>query len=140
MEQISVTVCMDEDIAKKFSELCDSIGITTEIAFNIFARKAVFEQRIPFEVTANKKNVKQPETVAELLGCDPQRLTKNQRRYFDAWAHLSDELIRYAYEAMIDTIGKVSFPYMNKILENWQDQGWKSVEEVKKGKKQQGGK
>lgn len=53
MAQTSFSIRMDEDLKKDFSMLCDSIGMTMTTAFCIFAKKAVTEQRIPFDVTAN---------------------------------------------------------------------------------------
>ncbi len=53
MAQTNFSIRMDEDLKKDFSLLCDSIGMTMTTAFCIFAKKAVSEQRIPFDVTAN---------------------------------------------------------------------------------------
>lgn len=53
MAQTTFTVRMDEDTKRNFSELCANIGLTMSTAFSIFAKKAVSEQRIPFELTAN---------------------------------------------------------------------------------------
>lgn len=53
MAQTSFSIRMDEDLKKQFSILCDSIGMNMTTAFCIFAKKAVSEQRIPFELTAN---------------------------------------------------------------------------------------
>lgn len=33
------------------------------------------------------------------------------------------ELIEYAYEKTIESIDKLNFPYINKILENWYENG-----------------
>ena len=53
MSQTSLSIRMDEDLKEAFGALCDNIGMTMTTAFCIFARKAVSEQRIPFDVTAN---------------------------------------------------------------------------------------
>ena len=53
MSQTTFTVRMDADTKREFSELCANIGMTMSTAFSIFAKKAVSEQRIPFELTAN---------------------------------------------------------------------------------------
>ena len=41
---------------------------------------------------------------------------------------------------MIQWIGKLSFPYMNKILTSWHEQGFATVEEAESEKKAQSGK
>ena len=53
MSQTSLSIRMDEDLNNQFGALCDNIGMTMTTAFCIFAKKAVSEQRIPFDVTAN---------------------------------------------------------------------------------------
>lgn len=53
MAQTTFTVRMDADTKREFGELCASIGMSMSTAFSIFAKKAVAEQRIPFELTAN---------------------------------------------------------------------------------------
>lgn len=37
---------------KDFEKFCDSIGMSMSTAINIFIKKSVGEQRIPFEITA----------------------------------------------------------------------------------------
>ena len=53
MAQTTFTVRMDADTKRDFAVLCANIGMTMSTAFSIFAKKAVSEQRIPFELTAN---------------------------------------------------------------------------------------
>lgn len=53
MAQTNLNIRIDEDLKNEFSEFCDNVGMTMTTAFTIFARKAVREQRIPFEITAD---------------------------------------------------------------------------------------
>lgn len=55
MSQTSFSIRMDEDLKNEFGSLCENIGLTMTTAFCIFAKKAVSEQRIPFDVTANDR-------------------------------------------------------------------------------------
>ena len=55
---------MDADIKKRFDELCTDFGMSANTAFNVFARTVVKQERIPFEVEAEreveiKRNVKE---------------------------------------------------------------------------------
>lgn len=52
--------------------------------------------------------------------------TAKQLEYSDVWINewrFSDEMLRKAYEANVDTTGKFSMPYINKILKRWHDAG-----------------
>jgi len=53
MAQTNLNISMDEDLKKSFDMLCEDIGMSMTTAICIFAKKAVKEQRIPFDVTAN---------------------------------------------------------------------------------------
>lgn len=83
MAQTNISIRMDEDLKKDFSTLCDSIGLTMTTAFCIFAKKAVSEQRIPFDVTANndpfysKSNMQHLSSVIEHIENGTAQLTEH---------------------------------------------------------------
>ncbi|MGN0620706.1 MAG: DnaD domain protein [Porcipelethomonas sp.] len=54
-----------------------------------------------------------------------RRPTSKQQKFIDLWRSKSYslELIEYAYEKTIEAIDKLSFPYINSILENWNAAG-----------------
>ena len=53
MAQTNVNIRMDSDLKKQFESLCSDIGMSMTTAFCVFAKKAVRERRIPFEITAD---------------------------------------------------------------------------------------
>ena len=53
MAQSVVNIRMDENVKKKMEKLCNELGITVSAAFNIFARKMIRENGIPFDVSAD---------------------------------------------------------------------------------------
>ena len=55
MAQVLVNFRMDADLKKDMETLCDDLGITMTAAFTMFAKKAVREQRIPFDVSVTSK-------------------------------------------------------------------------------------
>ncbi len=62
--------------------------------------------------------------VSRVLGLE-RRPTTKQRGFIDTWMEkgYSLDLIEYAYEKTIDNIDKRSFPYINRILEDWYANG-----------------
>ncbi len=73
MAQTNINIRIDEDLKRNFDMLCENIGMSMTTAFCIFARKAVAEQRIPFELTVNKDpfyseaNIRHLEKIAEKI-------------------------------------------------------------------------
>lgn len=53
MSQTNINIRIDENLKKQFDKFCEDIGMSMTTAFNIFAKKAVREQRIPFEISAD---------------------------------------------------------------------------------------
>ncbi len=80
MAQTNVNIRMDEDLKKKFDEFCSNIGMTMTTAICVFAKKAVQEQRIPFEITAdpfyNSTNIKRLENA--IKDAEEGKLTKHE--------------------------------------------------------------
>lgn len=50
MASVNVNFRMDSELKKQFESFCEEMGLTMTTAFNIFARKTVRENRIPFEI------------------------------------------------------------------------------------------
>ena len=51
MAQTNINIRMDADLKKQFEDFCNDMGMTMTTAFTIFAKKAVREYRIPFEIS-----------------------------------------------------------------------------------------
>ena len=52
----SINVRMDSDLKKQFEAFCTDVGLTMSAAINVFARQAVRENRIPFDITRDLPN------------------------------------------------------------------------------------
>ena len=52
-ESTNITFRMDKELKDDFSSFCDDLGITMSAAFTMFAKKAVRERRIPFELSTD---------------------------------------------------------------------------------------
>ena len=51
-----MTIRMDSDLKAQFDALCNEFGMSTNTAFNIFARTVVRKRRIPFPIEAPAKD------------------------------------------------------------------------------------
>ncbi len=66
MASTSINIRMDSDLKNKFEAFCADMGMTMSTAFNIFAKKAVREYRIPFEIGAEMPNDETREAIMEV--------------------------------------------------------------------------
>lgn len=49
-EKVTISVRIDKDVKEQFERVCKSIGLNISDAINVFARKVVSEEAIPFQV------------------------------------------------------------------------------------------
>ena len=55
MAQTAFTVRMDADVKKRFDELCKDFGMSSNTAFNMFARAVIKSERIPFNIESEEQ-------------------------------------------------------------------------------------
>ncbi len=72
MANTSINIRMDAELKRQFEALYAK-GITMTTAFNIFAKKAVREYRIPFEISGEVPNTETIEAIKEVkkMKADP---------------------------------------------------------------------
>lgn len=70
-------------------------------------------------------------------GISTPRPTSSQMKYLSSWKNqycFSIDMILLAYEESANNIQKISFPYMDKVLQNWFKEGIKTPSDVNKAK------
>ena len=75
--------------------------------------------------------------VRTAFGLD-RALVPREREMIERWFftfRFDMDIILLAYEITIERIGKLAFRYINKILENWHQQGIKTIEQAKSEQK-----
>lgn len=71
--------------------------------------------------------------VRELFGIHDRNLSAKEKGYIEHWftdLGYGADLIKLAYDRTVDNTGKVSFPYLNKILNRWQEKGVRTPQEA----------
>ena len=73
MSLTNVSIRMDSELKEQFNEFCNDMGMNMTTAFIIFAKKAVREYRIPFEIGAERPNRETREAIEEVkkMKADP---------------------------------------------------------------------
>lgn len=74
MANININIRIDEELKRQFESFCSDMGMSMTTAFTIFARKAVMEYRIPFEIGGYAPNTETIEAVQEVrkMKADPE--------------------------------------------------------------------
>ncbi len=97
---------------------------------NIVTYEALLEQ-IAKEEAKNSFETK----MKKLFGIEQRSLSTKEKKFFEVWSGYDLELVTYAFELTVDSTGKASMPYMNKILTSFEEQGIKSAMEARESNK-----
>ena len=90
MANVNVTIRMDSDLKKQADDLFDELGMSMTTAFTLFAKQAVRERKIPFEISLNTPNKETVEALGELKAMMSDK--KNYKRY-DSFDDLLKEVL-----------------------------------------------
>ncbi len=73
--------------------------------------------------------------VLSLLGIHDRLPGETEQKYIDKWEELgvSDDMIAKAYDATLLGTGRLSWPYLHKVLCSWKAQGFRSARDVENG-------
>lgn len=53
MAQTKINIRMDEELKKQFDAFCSEVGMSMTTVFCVFAKTAVRQQKIPFDISAS---------------------------------------------------------------------------------------
>ena len=90
MANVNVTIRMDSDLKKQADELFSELGMSMTTAFTLFAKQAVREQKIPFEIGLNVPNKETIEALNEFKAMISDK--ENYTRY-DSFDDLLKEVV-----------------------------------------------
>ena len=82
-----------------------------------------------------EKNARIERAVSTYFGIDNRALSKKEREFIENWTStwgMSLEMIKEAYERCVDSKGKLSFAYINGILNDWVKKSVKTVGDIEK--------
>lgn len=76
--------------------------------------------------------------VAKCFGIGDRKASKKEEELAYKWIYqykLSESMLQLAYDKCVDTTGKYSIQYITKIIDTWQNSGFKTVQDVESNEK-----
>ena len=72
-----------------------------------------------------------------MFGIEGRALTAKENKCFENWCKwgFGEEIITLAYEITVEKTGKYTISYLDRILANWHEAGYKSVAEIEEAQK-----
>ena len=72
-------------------------------------------------------------TVARLLQIGGRALSQTEQKYLELWSGFTDELILKAYDITVVKTGRLTWKFMDTILQSWAAKGFCTVADVETG-------
>lgn len=86
MSQGTLTLKIDNETKKQFNEFCEEVGINMTTAINMYIKKVIRDQKIPFELSLDKLNIETLEVLNDVTE------HKNLSRKFKSVKELMEDL------------------------------------------------
>lgn len=77
--------------------------------------------------------------IQKIFGIESRSLVDTEKNFINKWLNefkFNTEIIKLAYEKTINAIGKLAFPYINKILLSWYEKGYKTLDDIQENEYQ----
>ena len=133
---ISVLVCYCKDRARQKGSLRNPSLRTIEKEAYAWAERGIdtLEEAAAFIQAQNVRNSRLSRLM-QMLQIRGRNLTAAEERYAISWLEMGmgEELISMAYERTCLNTGGLNWSYMNKILQRWHEQGFRTAEQVRSG-------
>lgn len=95
-----------------------SVRYFAQVAYDMLERECLTEEQLGAYIAAYERFSAEEWRLRKLLGMGERRLTPKERNYFINWTGYGygEEIIGIAYDIAVDRTGKISLPYMDKLL------------------------
>lgn len=133
--------CMERECVMMLFSYCLKNGSANVSYLNKVAKEWADSGIITYKAAEKRAKELEKENldwrrVSRIFGIEKREPGKREKSYVNTWInewYMSDELLSEAYSRCVDTINKVSWSYINKILKKWHDKGYISLSEVESG-------
>ena len=133
---ISMLVCYCKERARQRGSMRNPSLRTIEKEAYAWAERGIdsMEEAAAFIQSQNVRNSRL-NRLMHLLQIRGRNLTAAEERYAQSWLDMGmeEDAIAMAYERTCLNTGGLNWAYMNKILQRWQEQGFRSAEDVHSG-------
>lgn len=109
-----------------------SVNYVVKIAQSLANDGLVSYAEVEAYIAAREKVHTVENLIRRLAGLGARALTAKEARFVSAWSEydFAEDILTLAYEITVNNTGEFAFPYMNKILVNWNEAGYKTKAEV----------
>jgi len=117
---------------------CVSIGKKTlhyaeKTAFSLYDAGITTAAQLECELKRREAASAAEGKIRSLFGVGERAFTTKEKKFISSWINDMDysmEIIEKAYEITVDATGKGAFAYANSVLERWNSEGLRTIEQI----------
>lgn len=117
---------------------CASIGKKTlhyieKTAFGLYDAGICTAEQLSAELERRERAADIEGKIRTLFGIGSRAFTTKEKKFINAWVNefgYGEDVIRKAYEVTADSTGSASIPYANSVMERWNAEGLRTLEEI----------
>ncbi|MBQ4091116.1 MAG: DnaD domain protein [Clostridia bacterium] len=129
---------LDQEYILILMSHCASQGKKTlhyieKTAFGLYDDGICTSQQLEAELERRERTLAIEGKIRSLFGLGSRALTTKEKKFISAWVSdfgYGEDIISKAYEVTADATGNASMPYANSVLERWNAQGLKTLEDI----------
>lgn len=109
-----------------------SVNYVVKIAESLAHAGITSYAEVEAYIAAKEKAYGVETLIRRLAGIGGRALSAKEKRFVEAWSEydFAEDILTLAYEITVNNTGEFAFPYMNKILVNWNEAGYRTKAEV----------
>ena len=125
---------------------CVSLGKKTlhyaeKLAFDLYDMGITTGEMLAEELRRRESAADAEGKIRKMFGIGDRAFTTKEKKFVSAWINdmsYSVEIIERAYEVTADATGKGAFAYANSVLERWNAEGLRTLEDIESSYKKEG--
>lgn len=124
--------CVDASMGPSGTGRAPSMRYIEKEAYNWVNREIYTLEQAEEYIERTKRRREDSGSLAEALGIKGRKLVPTEEKYINAWLDMGfdREVLMLAYDRTMTNTHELKWSYMNKILLNWQEKGYRSVSEI----------
>ena len=109
-----------------------SVRYFAQVAYAMLEKECLTVEQLEAHIAAYERFASEEWKLRKLLGIGERRLTPKEQEYMMAWSGYGygEDIVGIAYDITVDRTGKVSLPYMHKLLSSFHGAGCVSEGDV----------
>ncbi|MBQ7160888.1 MAG: DnaD domain protein [Clostridia bacterium] len=115
-----------------------SLAYVTKTAYTLYDDGVDTAEKLEAYITARDSYLDMENRLRRMFGIGSRALTAKEKNCFEEWNDrgTDEEMIRMAYDVTVEKTGKYTVSYLEKVLRNWHDKGYKTAEDVERAEKE----